>query len=235
LDARLLGSRPFAAANTGLLDTDFVAARYTSDGSVDLTFALGGKVTTDFSGMGDRVSAAVLQPDGKIVAAGVVQTLSFAFANFGLARYDAGISSTTTTTTSTKTSTTAPVACDLTQLPQTSPAGVRCLITVIENTLDGPPQLDCATHCRCSLERRLGRVSKVIARAAASSSAGYCSRRLHTARRAATLLSMRTAKLVMRHCIGPAALGSLISQQTAELSERTNALYGSKYCAERNP
>ena len=45
-------------------DTGSVLARYTSDGSLDVTFGAGGKVDADF------VSALALQPDGKIVAAG---------------------------------------------------------------------------------------------------------------------------------------------------------------------
>jgi uncharacterized delta-60 repeat protein len=51
-------------------DIDFALARYNSDGSLDPTFGLGGKVTTDFFGFADPALAVVLQPDGKIVAAG---------------------------------------------------------------------------------------------------------------------------------------------------------------------
>jgi len=39
-------------------------------GDLDPTFGVGGKVITDFEGLGDAVGALVLQPDGKLVAAG---------------------------------------------------------------------------------------------------------------------------------------------------------------------
>jgi uncharacterized delta-60 repeat protein len=67
---------------------DFALARYNPDGTLDTSFGVGGKVTTDFAGTGDtdEISALVLQLDGKLVAAGtaVVQP-SF---DFGLARYN---------------------------------------------------------------------------------------------------------------------------------------------------
>ena len=49
---------------------DFALARYLPDGSLDATFGVGGKVTTDFGGS-DGAIALVLQPDGKLVAAGL--------------------------------------------------------------------------------------------------------------------------------------------------------------------
>lgn len=49
---------------------DFALARYNMDGSLDLTFGSGGKVTTDFFGNRDVALAVGLQPNGKIVAAG---------------------------------------------------------------------------------------------------------------------------------------------------------------------
>ena len=48
----------------------FGVARLNPDGSLDPTFGSGGKVTTAFAGALAGVSAMVLQPDGKIVAAG---------------------------------------------------------------------------------------------------------------------------------------------------------------------
>jgi uncharacterized delta-60 repeat protein len=60
---------------------DFALARYLPDGALDATFGGGdGRVTTDF-GDDSAAAAMTLQPDGKIVAAGV------AFGSFGLARY----------------------------------------------------------------------------------------------------------------------------------------------------
>src|SRR5438046_618184 len=52
---------------------DFALARYNPDGSLDSSFGVGGKVTTDFSGTGrfeEEAHAVALQPDGKIVVAG---------------------------------------------------------------------------------------------------------------------------------------------------------------------
>jgi uncharacterized delta-60 repeat protein len=70
----------------GLTDTgvdfDFALARYNSNGSLDETFGTGGKVTTDFFNSSDICYSIALQPDGKIVAAGVMS------GNFALARYN---------------------------------------------------------------------------------------------------------------------------------------------------
>jgi uncharacterized delta-60 repeat protein/uncharacterized repeat protein (TIGR01451 family) len=62
---------------------DFALARYNADGSLDATFGSGGKVTTDFGGF-DAASAAVIQTDGRIVAAGRSGS-----GDFALARYNA--------------------------------------------------------------------------------------------------------------------------------------------------
>jgi uncharacterized delta-60 repeat protein len=61
----------------GLTGGDFALIRYKSNGGLDTTFGVGGKVTTDF-GSGTQPSgsefeqarAIVIQPDGKIIAAG---------------------------------------------------------------------------------------------------------------------------------------------------------------------
>jgi uncharacterized delta-60 repeat protein len=58
---------------------DFVLVRYNADGSLDPSFGSGGKVLIDFG-----ASAMVLQPDGKIVAAGTADGPDFV-----LARYNA--------------------------------------------------------------------------------------------------------------------------------------------------
>jgi uncharacterized delta-60 repeat protein len=65
---------------------DFAMARYSTDGTLDPTFGVGGKVTTDFAGSQDVIRGLVLQPDGKIVAAGFSGTN--ANFNFALARYN---------------------------------------------------------------------------------------------------------------------------------------------------
>jgi uncharacterized delta-60 repeat protein len=66
--------------------SEFALARYNADGSLDSSFDLDGKVTTAIGGYSSANSLA-LQPDGKLVAAGVGDNGSqFAFA---LARYNA--------------------------------------------------------------------------------------------------------------------------------------------------
>jgi len=67
---------------------DFAAARYLSDGTIDTTFGVGGKVTTDFGDQNfDRARSAALQPDGKIVAAGFAISHGGGVQNFAVARY----------------------------------------------------------------------------------------------------------------------------------------------------
>jgi uncharacterized delta-60 repeat protein len=68
--------------------SDFALARYNIDGSLDPTFGLLGRVTTDFSNMGnERIEALALQPDGKIVAAGFTD-LRLSSDLFALTRYN---------------------------------------------------------------------------------------------------------------------------------------------------
>jgi uncharacterized delta-60 repeat protein len=68
---------------------DFALARYNIDGSLDSTFGSDGKITTDFFTRRDQLSAIAIQPDGKIVAAGLTQTTSEIFSlDFALARYN---------------------------------------------------------------------------------------------------------------------------------------------------
>jgi uncharacterized delta-60 repeat protein len=67
---------------------DFAVARYNSDGSLDTTFGINGKVTTDFPGLAAVPSSVVIQPDGKIVVAGGAFP-NFTFAgNFEIVRYN---------------------------------------------------------------------------------------------------------------------------------------------------
>src|SRR5262245_1732983 len=54
-------------------------------GNLDPSFGDGGSVTTPFGESFSTAYALVLQPDGKLVAAGYV---SFSSTEFGLARYD---------------------------------------------------------------------------------------------------------------------------------------------------
>lgn len=66
--------------------SDFALARYNSNGSVDLSFGSGGRVTTDFLAT-DTVNAIALQPDGKIVAVGEARDERDQ-SDFGIVRYN---------------------------------------------------------------------------------------------------------------------------------------------------
>jgi uncharacterized delta-60 repeat protein len=70
--------------------SDFGVARYDADGTLDPSFGSGGLVTTDFLGGVDQARGLVLQPDGKLVAAGVARPgTSPVVGSFALARYAA--------------------------------------------------------------------------------------------------------------------------------------------------
>jgi uncharacterized delta-60 repeat protein len=70
------GSSPF-----GDETSDFALARYLPEGRLDASFGVGGRVTTDFFAGDDAAGALILQPDGKLVAAGAAD------GHFALARY----------------------------------------------------------------------------------------------------------------------------------------------------
>jgi len=75
----------------GSSDQQFALARYLSDGSLDPSFGDGGLVLTDFGPYYDFALALAIQPDGKIVAAGVSYAgISYIDPSaFALARYNA--------------------------------------------------------------------------------------------------------------------------------------------------
>src|ERR1044072_2700032 len=52
---------------------DFIVARYDANGVLDKRFGKNGKITTDFFRNVDSISAIAIQPDGRIVVAGVAQ------------------------------------------------------------------------------------------------------------------------------------------------------------------
>jgi uncharacterized delta-60 repeat protein len=72
------------AGSTG--KKDFALARYNNDGTVDTTFGINGKVTTDFFGSDDEAYDLVIQSDGSIVLAGSADQDPLPTA-FALARY----------------------------------------------------------------------------------------------------------------------------------------------------
>src|SRR5262249_5240268 len=77
----------FMGSATG---TDFAAARYNSDGSLDTTFGQGGKVTTNFTlNFADSAKGVALQADGKIVVVGFTFGGTATNDNFAVVRYSA--------------------------------------------------------------------------------------------------------------------------------------------------
>jgi uncharacterized delta-60 repeat protein len=76
------------SANDPATFYDFAAARYLSNGTIDTTFGVGGRVRTDFGDQNfDRARSAALQPDGRIVAAGFAISQNGGVQNFAVARY----------------------------------------------------------------------------------------------------------------------------------------------------
>src|SRR5947208_12176902 len=74
--------------NNDYTGEDFAVARYNPNGSLDLTFGVGGKVQTDFPGLAAVASSVVIQPDGKIVVAGGAFPLFTFLGNFEVVRYN---------------------------------------------------------------------------------------------------------------------------------------------------
>jgi uncharacterized delta-60 repeat protein len=50
---------------------NFVLARYNTDGTLDTSFAVDGKLVVDFFGFEDRAESVAVQTDGKVVASGL--------------------------------------------------------------------------------------------------------------------------------------------------------------------
>ena len=76
------------SANANATYYDFAAVRYLSNGTIDTTFGVAGKVSTDFGVGGfDRAHSAALQADGSIVAAGFAISTSGISQNYAVARY----------------------------------------------------------------------------------------------------------------------------------------------------
>jgi uncharacterized delta-60 repeat protein len=69
-------------------DYDFILLRFDEDGSPDPLFGTAGRVFTDFNGSYDVLYGIVLQPDGRIVAAGGASDATFNDIDFGLVRYN---------------------------------------------------------------------------------------------------------------------------------------------------
>lgn len=67
----------------------FSLARFNVDGSLDSSFGVAGKVTTNILGSQNQALAVAVQPDGRIVAAGSAYSTSLFYSLFALARYTA--------------------------------------------------------------------------------------------------------------------------------------------------
>ncbi|MDT4897393.1 MAG: hypothetical protein QOH25_2470 [Acidobacteriota bacterium] len=74
----------------GYSGSDFALVRYNTDGSLDQTFGVGGRVNTDFpTGLGGVGNALVIQTDGKIVVGGTATDPANSFNSvFALVRYN---------------------------------------------------------------------------------------------------------------------------------------------------
>jgi uncharacterized delta-60 repeat protein len=76
------------SANNPATYYDFAAVRYLSNGTIDTTFGVAGKVTTDFGDQNfDRARSAALQSDGRILAAGFAISQNGGVQNFAVARF----------------------------------------------------------------------------------------------------------------------------------------------------
>ena len=73
-------------AEPGILNYDFLLARFDRDGNVDASFGLNGLVITDFTVV-DSLGDVALTPDGDIIAVGTVEPSPGKF-DFVVARYD---------------------------------------------------------------------------------------------------------------------------------------------------
>lgn len=69
-------------------DLDFALARYNPDGSLDPSFGFGGTLRTFFGGSSESAKALVIQPDGKLVAAGFSNGGGADDFDFAVARYN---------------------------------------------------------------------------------------------------------------------------------------------------
>ncbi|MEP6947466.1 MAG: FG-GAP-like repeat-containing protein [Acidobacteriota bacterium] len=88
-DGKIVAAGFNGAAQPPQIPSDFVLARYNSNGSLDTSFGTNGIVITDFNNDVDFASSLVIQPDGKLIAGGWTYTLSNDSYDFALARYTA--------------------------------------------------------------------------------------------------------------------------------------------------
>lgn len=85
----VLGLTDAARSPRGSTIGDFALVRYNPNGSLDPTFGSSGFVVTTMGPEGDSATEGVVQPDGKIVAAGIVENNGIG--DFAVARYNGDI------------------------------------------------------------------------------------------------------------------------------------------------
>jgi uncharacterized delta-60 repeat protein len=85
----VVGGHTYVNTSLNVTDVNFALARYNPDGSLDTSFGVDGKVSTDFTNTGDVAYGLALQPDGKIVVVGSTLRIVGAgdSADFAIARY----------------------------------------------------------------------------------------------------------------------------------------------------
>lgn len=93
-DGKIVAAGTVYPSTSGGTGSDFVAVRYKTNGALDSTFGSNGKVVTNIAGgsttgTADAGQAAFLQPDGKIVVAGIAMPGNPATTNLALVRYNA--------------------------------------------------------------------------------------------------------------------------------------------------
>lgn len=69
-------------------DLDFALARYNTNGTLDATYGVGGRVSTDFFGSADAIQRLAIQPDDKVVGVGVTLSTATNSADFAIGRYN---------------------------------------------------------------------------------------------------------------------------------------------------
>ncbi|MGE5804639.1 MAG: DUF1573 domain-containing protein, partial [Ignavibacteria bacterium] len=74
-------------ASVNSLGSDFAAVRFNDNGTLDNSFGIDGKVTTDLGNSGDIGTAVAIQTDGKILVTGY-SAISGIHSNMALARYN---------------------------------------------------------------------------------------------------------------------------------------------------
>jgi uncharacterized delta-60 repeat protein len=97
-DGKIVAGRRANISNDASANYDFALSRYNTDGSLDASFGIGGKLTIGFGGIDDECTAIAIQPNGKIVTAGFTDALPhivFGDRQFALARLngDGGLDS----------------------------------------------------------------------------------------------------------------------------------------------